>query len=171
MGSNPPPAFTFGFGVNGMLTVTQIILVFYGHKISERFKLQFLWIFAGVVLFIVPFVATGLKEKGFGLVFVLLLMFGVTNGILQGSVFGAAGTLPSEYMGVVMTGNGLSAVLAGAIKTLLLILEVDVNTQAYIQFSVAFAYFTLCGILYSSAINSKVMKYYRAKSMGNKSEE
>ena len=48
--------------------------------------------------------------------------------MLQGSVFGLAGILPSDYMGVVMTGNGLSAVLAGAIKTALLIAEVDVDT-------------------------------------------
>lgn len=66
-----------------MLTVTQIVLIFYGHKLSERFKLQVLWVIAGFLLFVVPFVAINLgKSAGFGVVFVLLLMFGICNGIL-----------------------------------------------------------------------------------------
>ena len=111
-----------------MLSISQVTLVFFGHKMPERLKLQFLWIFAGFLIFSIPFVAEALKDKGFPVVFVILLCFGACNGMLQGSVFGLAGILPSDYMGVVMTGNGLSAVLAGAIKTALLIAEVYVDT-------------------------------------------
>ena len=45
---------------------------------------------------------------------------------------GAAGPLPSKYMGLVMTGNGVAAVSAGVMKIVLLVAEINTNTQAYI---------------------------------------
>ena len=38
------------------------------------------------------------------------MVFGVFNGMVQGSVFGLAGVLPGKYMGAVMFGNGVSGV-------------------------------------------------------------
>ena len=39
LGDDPDPQFTFVAGVFGMLTITQIMLVFFGHKVPERVKL------------------------------------------------------------------------------------------------------------------------------------
>jgi solute carrier family 29 (equilibrative nucleoside transporter), member 1/2/3 len=123
---------------------------------SERFKLQYLFYFTGLIFFIVPFVTLALKSNGFAVVFPLMILFGIGNGFSQGAVMGAAGPLPSKYMGLVMTGNGVAAVSAGVMKIILLIAEINTNAQAYIQFTLGFAVFITSGFLYEAAKKSKL---------------
>ena len=82
LGDNPDPDFTLTSAVYCMWSITQFMLVFFGHKLSERLKLQYMWIIAAVLIFIVPFVTVSLKEKGYAVVFILLAVFGCCNGLL-----------------------------------------------------------------------------------------
>ena len=77
------PDFDYGFAVNGMLTITQLTMVFFGHKLSERFKLQTGWICAAILLVQVPYWTKYLApEAAFITVFAVLLLFGTVNGVL-----------------------------------------------------------------------------------------
>ena len=53
---------------------------------------------------------------GFVTVCVLIFIMGTFNAICQTSVFGLAGTLPSQYMNLVMVGNGLAGVLVSILR-------------------------------------------------------
>lgn len=50
----------------------------------------------------------------------ILIIFGATGGVVQGSVFGLAGMLPFKYMGAVMFGNGLSGITLNVLRAITL---------------------------------------------------
>ena len=61
------------------------MLLFYGDKLSERFKLQVMFFFEAIVMFFIGILAHYITDDGtaFWACFALLLFFGSVNGICQ----------------------------------------------------------------------------------------
>jgi len=78
------PSFVYPFAVNGLNSVTQVIVILYGYKLSDRFKIQYTF-FAGTALILsLPLLAHFLSTPTvkFYVCFVVLLLFGVVGGMV-----------------------------------------------------------------------------------------
>ena len=69
--------------------------------------------------------------------------------------------LPPEYVGAIMTGNGLSGIIAGLLKTVMLLTIADLYTQAVIIFVLIFAFFVSCACAYQYVKNSEFYLHYK----------
>ena len=80
------PVFIYPFAVNGFLSVTQVIMIVYGHHLSNQFKVQVGFLLAAGLTMCLPFLAHGNQDPGtaFWSCFAVLLFFGVVNGMIQG---------------------------------------------------------------------------------------
>lgn len=117
------PAFVYPFAVNGLATFTQILMLLYGHRISSYLKIQVGFFINAVIMLLLPLLAHYARTPfiSFWSCFSLLVVFGAINGVVQASVFGSAGTLPQKYIAAVMIGNGISGIVANALRVLLLL--------------------------------------------------
>lgn len=148
------PAFIFPLAVNGLLSVTQVCMIIYGSKLSDRFKVQLQFIFASLIIFSLPLLAhfLGSSDAKFYSCFCALLLFGLSGGILQSQVFGLAGILPGKYTGAIMFGQGLSGILMNLLR-LVFVLTLPSNSL-YLQAQIFFTLsgFALLGCAYSFTI-------------------
>lgn len=79
------PAFVYPFAVNGLSAFSQMFIILYGHRISNRVKLQFSFFIAAAIIFTLPLLAHFLPNPTvkFYSCFCLLCGFGVINGAVQ----------------------------------------------------------------------------------------
>lgn len=151
-------------------------MILNGQKISERFKTQQSFLAASMILILLPFAShfLGTDAVKFWACFFLLLIFGAFNGVLQGQVFGMAATMPFEYMGAVMFGNGISGVAMNSLRAVLqLILPGTENlfTVAFLFFILAATILWACAFTYNAMYSSPVYLYYQRKGGKAKSSE
>ena len=74
------------------------------------------------------------NDKAFWSVFIILIFFGIVNGMVQGSVFGLASIMPQKYMSAVMFGNGISGISMSILRAILvLILPTDSDDSNYFK--------------------------------------
>ena len=141
----------FPFGVNGFLAVTQIVMIVYGYKLSDKFKIQYGFLAATVLMWLLPIAShfLGSKESKFWACFGLLQVFGVVNGTVQGQVFGLSSIFPPKYVGAVMLGNGLSGICMNGLKAILFAIIPDqLFVVALIFFIIAGLVLLLCALLF-----------------------
>ena len=153
MGPDNRPAFVFPFGVNGFLAVTQIVMIVYGYKLSDKFKIQYGFLAATVLMWLLPFAShfLGSKDARFWVCFLILQVFGVVNGMVQGQVFGLSSIFPPKYVGAVMLGNGLSGICMNGLKAILFAIIPDkLFVVALIFFIIAGLFLLLCALLYGT---------------------
>ena len=101
------PASTYPFACNGLLGITQVILVIYGKKISDTTRLVPGFLITAIIMILLPILANQGGAFGYWSCFwVLLLFFGVFFGACRLTVFQMAAAFPFKYMGAVMVGNG-----------------------------------------------------------------
>lgn len=158
------------FAVNGLLAISQILMAFFGGKIPLRIKVQGMYFSGAVLVISLPFLAHGVPSTAgkFWSCFAVLFAYGPVNGIVQGTVFGLAGFLPSEYAAAVMVGNGLSGILCALVSLLLVIVlpgEENLYTQALIFYIWATLVLLISAMAYPFVTNSKFFRYYQAKTV------
>lgn len=78
------PSFVYPFAVNSFISVTQVLTCIYGHKLTNRAKIQVPFAAATVLLLMIPFIVnyTSSAAKSFYLCMVVLLVLGVFNGVV-----------------------------------------------------------------------------------------
>jgi len=121
------PEFVYPFAVNGLLAFTQLLMVFVGYKFSNRIKVQFGFIIAALIMFVMPFAShngSSATEK-YWTCFAILFFFGFISGMVQGQVFGLGGAFPFKYMAAIMFGNGVSGITTNVLKAILQITMPD----------------------------------------------
>jgi equilibrative nucleoside transporter 1/2/3 len=134
----------------------------YGHLLSNKFKLQTGFIMTAVLVATVPFLSNYLNhDAAFYAVFVVLCLFGLVNGMTQGTVFGSAGILPPKYTGVIMSGNGLAGILSGIINLIILLIVPKKGFgDALVFFGILIAILIGCAIGFPYCIETDFYKYY-----------
>ena len=115
-----------------------------------------------------PFAAHyGTSTQKFVTCFFLLFVFGFVNGVIQGQVFGTAGILPPQYMGIFMLGNGLSGIIMNLLRAFLQIVlpgQENEFTVALIFFILSAFILLMCAVAFSVLVNTEFFKYYKALS-------
>ena len=151
------PTTTYPFAVNGLLGVSQIFMIFFGNKMSTRFKVQWQFIIAAGLVATLPFLTEYVDSKAakYWAVFFILFVYGPVNGIVQGTVFGLASQLPPPYVGALMFGNGLSG-LGTTLFSMLLVYLLPGDDNLYLNSIIFFGCATLV-LLLSAAVYSFVM--------------
>lgn len=78
------PLTTYPFAVNGLLAVSQIYMIFFGHKFSLKFKVQVMFITGAIICIVLPFLThlVGNVAAKFWAVFFVLLIYGPVNGVV-----------------------------------------------------------------------------------------
>lgn len=160
------PVFVYPFAVNGLLSVTQVIMIVYGHHLSNRFKVQVGFFVAALLTISLPFLAHMNEDPGsaFWSCFTILLMFGVVNGMIQGQVFGLASILPEKYMGAVMLGNGYSGITMNVLKAILMVILPGTDNMyesALIFFMLAALILILCSASFTILNKTEFFNHYR----------
>jgi len=113
---------------------------------------------------------------GFALTITLLVLSAVASALLQGGIFGFAGTLPPNYMQAAMTGNGLSGVTVSIIRVITKVtitidpMERDeqkilgsLTLSSSIFFFFSAGTMILCLITYIIMMRSPFVQYYMRK--------
>ena len=159
------PEFVYPFAVNGLLAVTQLIMVFYGYKFSNRLKLQLGFFMAALVMFSLPFSSHLGKSptQKYWTSFGILFFFGFISGIVQGQTFSLAGAFPFKYMGAVMFGNGVSGISVNVLKAILQIIMPETEkmfTQSLIFFILSGCILLACSLMFSVANKNEFFNYY-----------
>ena len=77
------PSFVYPFAVNGLATVTQVVVLIHGHKVSEQVKVQVCFVIEAIIMLILPLLAHIITSTSgsFWACFFLLLIFGAVNGM------------------------------------------------------------------------------------------
>mmetsp|Transcript_17769 Transcript_17769/g.30085 ORF Transcript_17769/g.30085 Transcript_17769/m.30085 type:complete len:177 (+) Transcript_17769:312-842(+) len=160
------PAFVYPFAVNGLLAITQVIMVVYGHKYSDRLKIQLGYFVASLIFLSLPFASHYGQSPGskFYTCFFILFFFGFVSGVVQGQVFGLASIMPPKFMGAVMFGNGVSGILMNVLRAILQLALPGVDQAfkvALIFFILAAAILLVCSLSFSVLNNSEFFQYYK----------
>jgi len=165
------PAFIYPFAVNGLLAFSQIFMVVYGYKFSDRFKVQYAFFTGTLLILSLPLLAhfLGSASQSFWSCFVVLLAFGIVNGVVQAQVFGLAGILPGKYIGAVMFGNGLSGIGANLLR-LIFVIALPSDTlylQAQIHFILSGLTLFMSGYAYNILIKNEYFIHFKSISEKN----
>lgn len=159
------PPTTYPFAVNSLLAVSQILMIFFGGKMTTRFKVQGMFVTGAVLVIALPFLAHLIPSVAgkYWAVFFILFIYGPVNGIVQGTAFQLAAPLPSAYVGAIMLGNGVSGVGSTLLEMLLVAVlpgGENLYTQSLIFFSCATVVLLLSAAVYPFVMNSEFYKYY-----------
>ena len=78
------PVTIYPFAVNGLLAVSQIIMILIGHKFSNKFKVPTMYITGAILVLSLPFLTHYIPSVAakFWVVFFVLLIYGPVNGIV-----------------------------------------------------------------------------------------
>lgn len=101
------PIGTYPFAVNFFVTVAQVWTVIQGKKLTYSFKLIFAFTSCGIIMIALPFLAKLPLGVNYWVIFVVFLYFGFCSGMVQGTVFTMAGSMPFKYIAAVMFGSGI----------------------------------------------------------------
>jgi len=113
----------FPFAVNGLLAIMTVLLVIYGYKFNYIIKVTVFFAIEAVLMILLPLGANYLDaDAGFAVSVFILLIFGFSNGVLQGTVFGMGGMFPPKYIGAIMFGNGLSGMSVTVLKAIAMLI-------------------------------------------------
>mmetsp|Transcript_10108 Transcript_10108/g.7575 ORF Transcript_10108/g.7575 Transcript_10108/m.7575 type:complete len:158 (-) Transcript_10108:146-619(-) len=105
------------------------------------------------------------QSTGYALSIVLLLIFGVFSGVLQSSVFGLGGVLPSKYMGMIMFGNGVSGLFTNFVQIIILLTLPDEEfLGAMIYFGISAFFLLLCAFCGVVLMKNRYFQHYYKKS-------
>ena len=159
------PTTTYPFATNGLLSISQIFLIFFGKKLTTRFKVQGMFLANAIINLSLPYAAhliTNVATK-FWAVFIILFIFGLVNGIVGGTIFSLAAPLPSDYVGAIMFGQGVSGIVSTLLGMVLVAVfpgKDNLFLQAIIFFSCSATVLLLSAAVYPYVIDSDVYKYY-----------
>ena len=98
------PSFSYPFAIMGLMMLSQIVNMFYGHKFSDKTRVTTSFFVTSICLLILPVLPQLIDShtvkywSGFG----ILLVFGIFQGILNGQLFATASFLPSKYVGALI---------------------------------------------------------------------
>lgn len=78
------PDFVYGFAVNGLAVLVTILVIIYGHKLSDRTRIQMGMFINAIIMLALPFTAHYIKDpvSTFWCCFALLFVFGGVNGMV-----------------------------------------------------------------------------------------
>ena len=81
---NYNPSFVYPFGVNGLNSMFQIVVVIWGYKLSEKFKIQYVFIGLAIIILMLPLLGhfLGSPTIKFYVCFAVLFVFGALNGMV-----------------------------------------------------------------------------------------
>lgn len=141
-------------------------MILYGHRLSNRFKVQLGFFVASILIISLPFASHLNSDPGaaFWSCFFILLLFGVVNGMIQGQVFGLASILPEKYMGAVMLGNGYSGITMNVLKAVLMAIlpgTENMYKNALIFFILAMLILLICSASFTVLNKTEYFNYYR----------
>ena len=159
------PAAVYPFAVNGLLSVSQIFTVFFGHKMTQKAKVQGMFNAAALIMFMLPLVTNAVRNTAakFWVAFGLLFVYGPLYCIVQGTVFGLASILPPAYVGAVMVGGGLSGIISTLVG-MLLIGALPGSSHLYAQALIFYIWATtvllIAAAAYPSVVRSHFFRYY-----------
>lgn len=73
----------FGFAVNGLLTITLVVVLLYGHKVSYVTRISGGFLIMAGMMIALPLVANALNaDAGFAVCISILLVFGAIGGVV-----------------------------------------------------------------------------------------
>ena len=163
------PAFIYPFAVNGFNAMTQVCIIVYGYKLSDKTKIQHGFVGLTVIILLLPILAHYLATPGAKFIscFAALLVFGAINGMVQAQVFGLGGIMPGQYMGAIMFGNGISGIAMNLLRMVFVIALPDSSLylQAQIFFILAALILAVSAWAYNVLYQNEFFLYYKNLSM------
>ncbi|KAE8663844.1 Equilibrative nucleotide transporter 1 [Hibiscus syriacus] len=147
-----------------------VIIVLYAHKSEGYVRIN-----VGLVLFVVSLLIVPVMDAvyvkgrvglydGFYVTVGVLALAGISDALVQGGLFGAAGELPERYMQAIVAGSGGSGVLVSLLRLLTKAVfpqDADgLRKSAYLYFFTSIVFMVICIVLYNVAHRLPIMKYY-----------
>ena len=152
------PSTSFSFAGLAPQLITQFVLMKYGHLISERFKIQGIYLLMAIGFVCIPILGQVGTNEDHGLrywvFFSLVLTLGTFNGVLVNSIFGLSATLPSKYVRAFILGQGICGLIMNTVKWVLLALFTNIYTITILYCLVSSLIMIFFGICYSILINN-----------------
>lgn len=138
--------------------------------ISLNMRILFGLVFMAIILILLPLVAYFYpNDNGFYFSIVLIFFLGVSNSIMQGSVFAFASMFPHQCISSYFTGTGLAGMMICLLRMLILSIFGSENYDGIVIGTIS--YFVISGLMLFVSItlhliftNSSFCKYYVGKS-------
>ena len=110
----------YPFALNASQFISQLFCLLYGKKMSFFHRIVVSSAIIGAVLFAMPFVIDIGGSEAYWICFVLLLVMGWFNGLLQNTCFELAAQFPEKNMAGMVVGQGLVGILLNLYRDLTL---------------------------------------------------
>eukprot|EP00250_Pteridium_aquilinum_P008569 c18042_g1_i1 orf=205-1512(+) len=147
-----------------------LLMTFFGRRISATLRVNVgLFIFIAMLIVIPVMGAFFITDaKGTNVTYVITIVAATLNGVadslVQGSVVGSAGELPSRYMQAVMSGTAASGVLISVLRIISRAVmpqnQSGIEASAYLYFIVSIVIMIVCVACYNLVGKLRVMQYY-----------
>ena len=147
------PASVYPFAVNAFVVTLQVWVVLKGYQFSYVSRAVPSFLAGAVIMIVLPVLGCLEPKTGFWACFLAMMIFGMFSGVVQASVFGAAGALPFKYMGAVMLGNGIAGLGTNIIRMLTLVIwppSADPQNEyrsSLVFFCFSAAFLVICAVL------------------------
>ncbi|GLJ31219.1 hypothetical protein SUGI_0625940 [Cryptomeria japonica] len=161
--------FSVGYMVTGLFFLL-ILLTWARRRFSARVRINLgLLMFLPCLLAVPVMDAAYIKghrglDSGYYITVAAVVVCGIADAIVQGSLIGSAGELPEEFMQAVVSGTAASGVLVSALRILTkAALAQDVQglrTSAILYFIASSVLMAICLVCYNMVNQLPVIKYY-----------
>ena len=115
---NFPFQFIMSIVFNVATVLFQFIFVCIGDRMNLTLRMMFAFVPFVIIMVLIPFVRDFFVETTARLGFILALVFisGISTAIAFNATLGLSSQFPPEYVGAVMTGQGVAGVMVGLIR-------------------------------------------------------
>jgi equilibrative nucleoside transporter 1/2/3 len=159
------PSFPFAFVVSVCYNYPNFFVLFWNAKVGHRYTVTCRMLFGFLADFIalacIPFINQQTllpRTVNLGITLAFASVTGLATAIVFGTTMSVAAQLPPQYTTAVMSGQGISGVLAGGIRILILVTLPSVSSTDpnyyYYKFLSALIYFGLAAFITVLAILS-----------------
>lgn len=162
VGYNPPG--TFPFAINSAQTVSSLLTIIYGHRISLKIRISSCMFLIAAILMSLPIATTELKDtSGYWTDISLLFVLGLFTGAAQASIFSIGGVMPNKYLSAIIVGNSYCAILINVIQGIFLLTFSDLFENTLIYYIIASVILIVTGLLNCKFQELEFVRYWLIK--------
>ncbi|XP_030384134.1 equilibrative nucleoside transporter 2 [Scaptodrosophila lebanonensis] len=145
-------------------TTFLILNAVYGKHVSLGVKLlgtlTAILVLFGITTAFVEINTDNWQEQFFLITLIIVVILNISAATMSGGLYGIAGLFPSEYMTAVVSGQALGGIITALAFILVLALDTEPKTTAFIFFILGIVLISFCIVCYIIMVRQPYFNYY-----------
>lgn len=151
--------------INYPSPIVQLFMVKFGKHMSFTIRVSLWFSVATVCLVLIPLIQGHFAyTTTYWLTLSIVFLLGIATAVLQATVFGFGGLLPSRYTQAIMSGNGIAGLVVCGLRMLTKVSYKNdpsgIQTSAILYFSICASITFLCVVGYMVLVHLPITKYH-----------